>query len=76
MKLIHEVQIQRIRRINYGLELYCSAPDAPNVENHVEDSDEDTIDKIWLYGIITSGFATGFWGAIGVLVLKRSWRYV
>ncbi|KAJ0954590.1 putative non-specific serine/threonine protein kinase [Helianthus annuus] len=30
--------------------------------------------KVWLYVDITSGFATGFWGIIGVLLLKKQWR--
>ncbi|KAJ0478997.1 putative leucine-rich repeat-containing, plant-type, leucine-rich repeat domain superfamily [Helianthus annuus] len=30
--------------------------------------------KVWLYVDISSGFATGFWGIIGVLLLKKQWR--
>ncbi|KAI3730351.1 hypothetical protein L1987_61521 [Smallanthus sonchifolius] len=31
--------------------------------------------KVWFYLDIMSGFATGFWGIIGVLFLKKQWRY-
>ncbi|XP_023745095.1 receptor-like protein EIX1 [Lactuca sativa] len=30
--------------------------------------------KVWLYVDIMSGFVTGFWGIIGVLLLKKQWR--
>ncbi|KAL7587330.1 hypothetical protein Lser_V15G37585 [Lactuca serriola] len=31
--------------------------------------------KVWLfYGDIMSGFVTGFWGVIGVLLFKKQWR--
>ncbi|KAL9999299.1 putative leucine-rich repeat-containing, plant-type, leucine-rich repeat domain superfamily [Helianthus debilis subsp. tardiflorus] len=31
--------------------------------------------KAWFYLDIISGFATGFWGIIGVLMLKKQWRH-
>ncbi|XP_076931403.1 uncharacterized protein LOC143596530 [Bidens hawaiensis] len=31
--------------------------------------------KLWFYLDITCGFATGFWGIIGVLLLKKQWRH-
>ncbi|KAM0068076.1 putative leucine-rich repeat domain superfamily [Helianthus debilis subsp. tardiflorus] len=31
--------------------------------------------KVWFYLDIVSGFATGFWGIIGVLMLKKQWRH-
>ncbi|KAJ0713674.1 putative non-specific serine/threonine protein kinase [Helianthus annuus] len=31
--------------------------------------------KVWFYLDITSGFATGFWGIIGVLFFKKQWRH-
>ncbi|KAI7729152.1 LOW QUALITY PROTEIN: hypothetical protein M8C21_028381 [Ambrosia artemisiifolia] len=31
--------------------------------------------KVWFYLNITCGFATGFWGIIGVLWLKKQWRH-
>ncbi|CAI9299667.1 unnamed protein product [Lactuca saligna] len=30
--------------------------------------------KIWYYVDVACGFATGFWGVIGVLVFKKQWR--
>ncbi|KAL7586181.1 hypothetical protein Lser_V15G41226 [Lactuca serriola] len=39
-----------------------------------EVADEKT--KVWLFYVdIICGFATGFWGVIGVLLLKRQWRH-
>ncbi|KAL7589647.1 hypothetical protein Lser_V15G37595 [Lactuca serriola] len=36
-------------------------------------TDEKT--KVWLFYVdIMSGFATGFWGVIGVLLFKKKWR--
>ncbi|KAI3468600.1 hypothetical protein Pfo_025263 [Paulownia fortunei] len=49
------------------------ASKAPNVENHAA-ADEDRDDEICFYAVIIGGFATGFWGVIGVLVFKTSWR--
>ncbi|KAK6158361.1 hypothetical protein DH2020_005675 [Rehmannia glutinosa] len=53
----------------------------PEVENHAaandgDDDDGDKIEKFCLYAFIIGGFATGFWGYIGVLVLKTKWRHV
>ncbi|KAJ0669691.1 putative non-specific serine/threonine protein kinase [Helianthus annuus] len=31
--------------------------------------------KVWFYLDIMSGFATGFWGIIGVLFFKKQWRH-
>ncbi|XP_076931405.1 uncharacterized protein LOC143596534 [Bidens hawaiensis] len=31
--------------------------------------------KVWFFFDILSGFATGFWGIVGVLMLKKQWRY-
>ncbi|XP_022158556.1 LRR receptor-like serine/threonine-protein kinase GSO1 [Momordica charantia] len=42
---------------------------------YFRDEDEDDLEKMWLYTIIMSGFACGFWGVIGVLIFKRRWRY-
>ncbi|KAG8381293.1 hypothetical protein BUALT_Bualt06G0107400 [Buddleja alternifolia] len=52
----------------------CSDDEAPNVENHAVTREDDRAEKIYLYGVIISGVATGFWGVIGVLIFKRSWR--
>ncbi|CAI9299663.1 unnamed protein product [Lactuca saligna] len=36
---------------------------------------EESIKVWWFYPDIMSGFATGFWGVIGVLLLKKRWRW-
>ncbi|KAL3635746.1 hypothetical protein CASFOL_020293 [Castilleja foliolosa] len=50
----------------------------PKVEHDTEDDDDDDNGeisyKIYLSASIISGLATGFWGTVGVLVFKRSWR--
>ncbi|KAK4487912.1 hypothetical protein RD792_003650 [Penstemon davidsonii] len=51
------------------------ALEGPNAENNVKEDEEDNVDKILFYGFIVSGFAIGFWGVIGALVFKRSWRH-
>ncbi|MED6219180.1 hypothetical protein PIB30_033496 [Stylosanthes scabra] len=40
-----------------------------------EDGENDKLDKILFYFVIALGFATGFWGIIGVLYVKKNWRY-
>ncbi|OWM80354.1 hypothetical protein CDL15_Pgr019634 [Punica granatum] len=32
------------------------------------------LDKVTFYGVVMLGFAIGFWGAIGILIFKKSWR--
>ncbi|XP_076886207.1 uncharacterized protein LOC143535997 [Bidens hawaiensis] len=41
-------------------------------KNKPENSDEPN--KVWFYLDVVSGFATGFWGIIGVLYFKNQWR--
>lgn len=61
----------------------CGAPLPKNCSNHEDPTtitsktkyeavDEPT--NLWFYLDIVSGFVTGFWGIIGVLVLKKQWR--
>ncbi|XP_076945893.1 receptor-like protein EIX2 [Bidens hawaiensis] len=61
----------------------CGAPLPNNCSNHenppttisknkYEDANEPK--KVWLYLDTTCGFATGFWGVIGVLSYKKQWR--
>ncbi|MFS8000901.1 putative non-specific serine/threonine protein kinase [Helianthus anomalus] len=47
-------------------------PPATTSNNIYEHANEPC--KVWYYVDITSGFATGFWGIIGVLLLKKQWR--
>ncbi|CAI9270096.1 unnamed protein product [Lactuca saligna] len=61
----------------------CGAPLPKNCSNHEdstttiknrhEESDGQT--KVWFYVDVMSGFATGFWGVIGVLLFKKQWRW-
>ncbi|XP_074282163.1 receptor-like protein EIX2 [Silene latifolia] len=59
----------------------CIKPDPPpsltNVHPTAEKDDvkkEDKYDKMWFILAVMSGVATGFWGVVGTLVIKRSWR--
>ncbi|KAE9593736.1 putative transferase [Lupinus albus] len=40
-----------------------------------EDGKSDKEKKLLLYSVIAAGFGSGFWGVIGVLIVKKSWRY-
>nr|XP_043619143.1 receptor-like protein 49 [Erigeron canadensis] len=53
----------------------CSNPDDPPTIPH-EPNFKPTKEpkKVWFYLDIIGGFATGFWGIIGVLVFKKRWR--
>ncbi|KAM0007672.1 putative non-specific serine/threonine protein kinase [Helianthus debilis subsp. tardiflorus] len=61
----------------------CGAPLPNNCSNH-ENPPATTSKKkhknanepknVWFYLDITCGFATGFWGIIGVLAFKKEWR--
>ncbi|KAL4572029.1 hypothetical protein LXL04_018797 [Taraxacum kok-saghyz] len=44
----------------------------PKSKNKYKATDEPM--RIWFYMDIMSGFATGFWGVIGVLLFKKHWR--
>ncbi|GFP86562.1 receptor-like protein 12 [Phtheirospermum japonicum] len=46
----------------------------PHTQNFENDDGDVITDEIYLYAFIISGVATGFWGYVGVLVFKRSWR--
>ncbi|KAL3635749.1 hypothetical protein CASFOL_020296 [Castilleja foliolosa] len=65
---------------NSGL---CGAPllkkcntnnETPPKVKQDDDDDGEMSYKIYLIASIMSGLATGFWGTVGVLVFKRSWR--
>ncbi|KAH7860540.1 hypothetical protein Vadar_014673 [Vaccinium darrowii] len=47
----------------------------PTTIGHREEREGVDLEKIWFYMAIMSGYATGLWGVIGVLVLKKTWRY-
>ncbi|KAL7183808.1 hypothetical protein ACSBR2_026059 [Camellia fascicularis] len=44
------------------------------IPSHVEKHKGDEAEKVWFYLVVMSGYATGLWGVIGVLLLK-SWRH-
>ncbi|MFS7959869.1 putative non-specific serine/threonine protein kinase [Helianthus anomalus] len=53
----------------------CSNPENPPAtrsKNKYKKANE--LRKVWFYLDITCGFATGFWGIIGVLAFKKQWR--
>ncbi|GJT39638.1 putative non-specific serine/threonine protein kinase [Tanacetum coccineum] len=59
----------------------CGAPLPKNCSNHedptrknINDDDDNEPKKVWFYLTIVCGYATGFWGIIGVLLLKKQWR--
>ncbi|KAJ1376536.1 Leucine-rich repeat [Sesbania bispinosa] len=49
------------------------APESKGDED--KDGKKDSEEKIWFYFVIAVGFATGFWGVIGTLLLKKNWRH-
>ncbi|KAI9082878.1 hypothetical protein K1719_035208 [Acacia pycnantha] len=52
----------------------CQDDDVHQVPKTYELEDENHSEKVWFYFVIAVGFAVGFWGVIGTLVLKKSWR--
>ncbi|KAL7608717.1 receptor-like protein EIX2 [Lactuca sativa] len=58
----------------------CGAPLPRNCSSHeyptTDEKKDETLRpmKVWFYLDIISGFATGFWGVIGVLLFKKQWR--
>ncbi|KAL7183796.1 hypothetical protein ACSBR2_026050 [Camellia fascicularis] len=45
------------------------------IPSHVEKHEGNEAEKVWFYLVIMSGYATGLWGVIGVLLLKKNWRH-
>ncbi|XP_074282422.1 receptor-like protein EIX2 [Silene latifolia] len=54
----------------------CTEVDSPTRHAARKDNveKEDKYDKMWFILAVMSGVATGFWGVVGTLVIKRSWR--
>ncbi|KAL9237809.1 hypothetical protein vseg_012313 [Gypsophila vaccaria] len=57
----------------------CSVtPHATSEEGEGDDEEKDEQDDghetVWFYLVIMAGVATGFWGVVGTLVLKKRWR--
>lgn len=40
-----------------------------------ENNREDDLDMMVFYIVVVLGFATGFWGVVGSLVIKKTWRH-
>ncbi|MFS7975570.1 putative transferase [Helianthus anomalus] len=51
----------------------CSNPDDPTITPMYEAAHEPN--KVWFYMDIMCCSATGFWGVIVVLILKKQWRH-
>ncbi|XP_028111965.1 receptor-like protein EIX2 [Camellia sinensis] len=51
-----------------------SQPAQPSTSNE-ETYEGDVSEKVWFYLVIMSGYATGLWGVIGVLLFKKNWRH-
>ncbi|OWM85179.1 hypothetical protein CDL15_Pgr027966 [Punica granatum] len=50
-------------------------PEPPNTPGEGEEGKEsDSSERIVFYGVVATGFATGFWGVIGILIFKKNWR--
>ncbi|KAJ0763866.1 putative non-specific serine/threonine protein kinase [Helianthus annuus] len=54
----------------------CSKPEInpPATRSKNKYKKANGLRKVWFYLDITCGFATGFWGIIGVLAFKKQWR--
>ena len=53
----------------------CSNPEDPTTSKK-KHKGVDVLNNLWLFYLdVISGFTTGFWGVIGVLVLKKQWRH-
>ncbi|XP_022155556.1 probable leucine-rich repeat receptor-like protein kinase At2g33170 [Momordica charantia] len=46
-----------------------------NFDDYGSHEEGDKYEKMWFYIIIMLGYALGFWGVVGALILKRSWRH-
>ena len=40
----------------------------------IKEDEEGKKDAILVWLIVLAGYATGFWGVIGTLILKKNWR--
>ncbi|KAJ0699684.1 putative receptor protein-tyrosine kinase [Helianthus annuus] len=53
----------------------CSNPDDPTITPNKKDEATHEPNKVWFYMDIMCGSATGFWGVIVVLILKKQWGH-
>ncbi|GLT43530.1 hypothetical protein SLA2020_174720 [Shorea laevis] len=53
----------------------CSNDVLPPPANNFKDNDDGALERMWFYIVVMLGFATGFWGVVGTLILVKNWRY-
>ncbi|KAK9063915.1 hypothetical protein SSX86_017787 [Deinandra increscens subsp. villosa] len=53
----------------------CAPHESPPTTNSKKYENDNDPKNIWFYLDIMSGFATGFWGIILVLLFKKQWRH-
>ncbi|XP_076906645.1 receptor-like protein EIX2 [Bidens hawaiensis] len=53
----------------------CSNDENPPTTSKNKYKESNKPKKVWFYLDMVCGFATGFWGIIGVLLFKKQWRY-
>ncbi|GKU93297.1 hypothetical protein SLEP1_g6902 [Rubroshorea leprosula] len=53
----------------------CSNDALPPTTANFKDNDKGELKRMWFYIVVMLGFATGFWGVVGTLILVKSWRY-
>ncbi|GLU24266.1 hypothetical protein SLE2022_402140 [Rubroshorea leprosula] len=52
----------------------CSDDVLPPTIIGSKDNDEGVFEEMWFYIVVMLGFATGFWGVLGTLIVMQSWR--
>ncbi|GLU24253.1 hypothetical protein SLE2022_402030 [Rubroshorea leprosula] len=50
----------------------CSDDALPPTITCSKDNDEGVFEEMWFYIVVMSGFATGFWGVLGTLIVMQS----
>ncbi|GLU18806.1 hypothetical protein SLE2022_350870 [Rubroshorea leprosula] len=53
----------------------CSNDALPPTTANFKDNDKGALKRMWFYIVVMLGFATGFWGVVGTLILVKSWRF-
>ncbi|GLU24263.1 hypothetical protein SLE2022_402120 [Rubroshorea leprosula] len=53
----------------------CSNDAQPPTTANFKDNNEGALKTMWFYFFVMSGFATGFWGVVGTLILMKSRRH-
>lgn len=54
---------------------HCDVDDRDESGDDDDDGKQDRAENLWFYFVVALGFGTGFWVFIGVLLLKKGWRY-